>query len=53
MIGYLLDQEFRERPPDGRSVATLLTQVIVDGDDPRLRAADQVRSGPVYDRATD
>src|SRR6185436_1197040 len=33
MIGYLLDQEL-VNALGGRQVATLLTQVIVDGDDP-------------------
>lgn len=33
MIGYLLEQELRNRLPD-RDCATLLTQVIVDRDDP-------------------
>ncbi len=33
MIGYVLEQELENRLP-GRSVATVLTQVIVDPDDP-------------------
>ena len=50
MIGYLLDQELVNALA-GRPVATLLTQVIVDGDD---RAFDDPTKfiGPVYDRAT-
>jgi carbamate kinase len=50
MIGYLLDQEL-VNALDGRSVATLLTQVIVDVEDPAF--ADPTKFiGPVYDRAT-
>jgi carbamate kinase len=50
MIGYLLDQEL-VNALGGRSVATLLTQVIVDVDDPAF--ADPTKFiGPVYDRAT-
>ena len=36
MIGYLLEQELRNALP-GREVATLLTQVVVDADDPAFR----------------
>jgi carbamate kinase len=50
MIGYLLDQEL-VNALGGRPVATLLTQVIVDADDPAF--ADPTKFiGPVYDRAT-
>ncbi len=50
MIGYLLDQEL-VNALGGRPVATLLTQVIVDEDDPAF--ADPTKFiGPVYDRAT-
>ena len=33
MIGYVLEQELENRLP-GRTVVTVLTQVVVDGDDP-------------------
>ncbi len=50
MIGYLLDQEL-VNTLGTRDVATLLTQVIVDRDDPAF--ADPTKFiGPVYDRAT-
>ena len=41
MIGYLLDQEL-VNALGGRPVATLLTQVIVDADDPAFAHPDQV-----------
>jgi carbamate kinase len=50
MIGYLLDQELVNALA-GRPVATLLTQVIVDGDDPAFEDPTKF-IGPVYDRAT-
>jgi carbamate kinase len=50
MIGYLLDQELVNALA-GRPVATLLTQVIVDRDDPAL-ARPTKPIGPVYDRET-
>lgn len=46
MIGYLLEQEL-ENVLDGRDVAALLTQVVVDGDDPAFRAPTKP-IGPVY-----
>jgi carbamate kinase len=50
MIGYLLDQEL-VNVLAGRGVATLLTQVIVDVEDPAF--ADPTKFiGPIYDRAT-
>src|SRR4051794_25105833 len=49
MIGYLLDQELVNALA-GRDVATLLTQVIVDLDDPAF-ARPTKPIGPVYDRA--
>ena len=49
MIGYLLDQELVNRVGGGRPVATLLTQVIVDADDPAF-AAPAKFIGPVYER---
>jgi carbamate kinase len=50
MIGYLLDQEL-VNALGGRPVATLLTQVIVDRDDPAF-ARPTRPIGPVYDRET-
>jgi carbamate kinase len=50
MIGYLLDQELLNAL-GGRPVATLLTQVIVDRDDPAF-ARPTKPIGPVYDRLT-
>ncbi|HWK26258.1 MAG TPA: carbamate kinase [Solirubrobacter sp.] len=49
MIGYLLDQELTNRL-NGRQVATLLTQVIVDAGDPAFARPDKF-IGPVYDDA--
>jgi carbamate kinase len=49
-IGYLLDQEL-VNARGGRPVATLLTQVIVDLDDPAF-AHPTKPIGPVYDRET-
>ena len=50
MIGYLLDQAVGNELPD-RDIATLLTQVVVDPDDP---AFDQPTKpvGPVYEEET-
>ena len=42
MIGYLLDQELVNRLGGARQVATLLTQVIVDADDPAFARPDAV-----------
>jgi carbamate kinase len=50
MIGYLLDQELINAL-GARPVATLLTQVIVDPEDPAFRAPSKP-IGPVYDRET-
>ena len=50
MIGYLLDQEL-VNALGGREVATLLTQVIVDGDDPAFTHPTKF-IGPVYFRST-
>jgi carbamate kinase len=50
MIGYLLDQEL-VNALGGRRVATLLTQVIVDADDPAFGQPTKF-IGPVYDGAT-
>ena len=49
MIGYLLARELRARVP-GREVATLLTQVEVDPDDPAF-AKPSKPIGPTYDAA--
>jgi carbamate kinase len=51
MIGYLLDQELVNALAGSRQVATLLTQLIVDRDDPALERPEKL-IGPVYDRAT-
>ncbi len=49
MIGYLLEQGFRNALPE-RAVATLLTQVVVELDDPAfLRPTKPI--GPAYDEA--
>jgi carbamate kinase len=48
MIGYLLEQEL-VNALGGRQVATLLTQVIVDSDDPAFSHPTKF-IGPVYDR---
>jgi carbamate kinase len=48
MIGYLLDQELINGL-SGRSVATLLTQVIVDSEDPAFGQPTKF-IGPIYDR---
>ncbi|WP_102223713.1 carbamate kinase [Acidimangrovimonas sediminis] len=46
MIGYLIERELRSRLP-GREIATLLTQVRVDGADPSF-AAPTKPIGPTY-----
>lgn len=46
MIGYVIDQELGNLLPD-RDIATLLTQVEVDIDDPAFAAPDKP-IGPVY-----
>ena len=46
MIGYLLEQALENALP-GRRVATVLTQVVVDADDPAF-AAPSKPIGPVY-----
>jgi carbamate kinase len=50
MIGYLLEQQLINEL-GGRSTATLLTQVVVDADDPAF-AKPTKPIGRVYDRAT-
>ncbi len=49
MIGYLIEQGLENELP-GRSVATLLTQVVVDPGDPGFQKPSKP-IGPVYDRA--
>jgi carbamate kinase len=50
MVGYLLEQALRNELPD-RQVAALLTQVLVDPDDPAFTAPSKP-IGPVYDERT-
>jgi carbamate kinase len=50
MVGYLLDQALRNELPDSQ-IAALLTQVVVDPDDPAFDAPTKP-IGPVYDEAT-
>ena len=49
MIGYLLEQQLRNALPE-REVAVVLTQVVVDADDPAL-AAPTKPIGPIYGEA--
>jgi carbamate kinase len=50
MIGYLIEQELGNRVPFERPLATLLTMIEVDPDDPAF--ADPTKPiGPVYDSA--
>lgn len=49
MIGYLVEQELANELPD-RDVATLLTQVLVEPDDPAFSAPTKP-VGPVYPEA--
>jgi carbamate kinase len=46
MIGYVLEQELRNRLP-GRAAVTILTQVVVDPDDPAFSTPTKP-IGPVY-----
>jgi carbamate kinase len=46
MIGYVLEQELRNRLP-GRAAVTILTQVVVDADDPAFGEPSKP-IGPVY-----
>lgn len=50
MIGYLIEQELRNRLGDSASLATLLTQVRVDPADPAFQKPSKP-IGPVYDEA--
>ncbi|HSG12901.1 MAG TPA: carbamate kinase [Gaiellaceae bacterium] len=46
MIGYVLEQELRNRLP-GRAAVTVLTQIVVDGDDPAFQHPTKP-IGPIY-----
>jgi len=50
MIGYLLEQELGNLLPSGRAMATILTRIAVDPDDPAFSHPTKP-IGPVYDRA--
>lgn len=50
MIGYMLERAMRERTPE-REAATLLTQVLVDPEDPAF-ARPSKPIGPLYDGET-
>jgi carbamate kinase len=49
MIGYIIEQELENALGHDRPVATLLTQVLVDKDDPAFLKPTKF-VGPVYDR---
>ena len=49
MIGYLIQQELRSPLPPDRQVATLLTMIVVDPDDPAF-ASPAKFVGPVYSK---
>ena len=49
MIGYLIQQELRSLLPPERQVATLLTMIVVDPDDPAFANPTKF-VGPVYDK---
>jgi len=50
MIGYMIEDELRDRLGDTREIATLLTQVVVDAADPGFEAPSKP-VGPVYSEA--
>jgi len=50
MIGYLVEQELANALPEGARLATLLTQIEVDRNDPAF-ARPEKPIGPVYDDA--
>ena len=50
MVGYLIEQELGNVLPEGRLVATLLTQIRVDRRDPAFRRPMKP-IGPVYSRS--
>lgn len=50
MLGYLIEQELNNALPDGRMIATLLTQICVDPKDPAF--LDPTKPiGPVYTKS--
>lgn len=49
MIGYIIEQEVENALDHDRPVATLLTQVLVDKDDPAFKKPTKF-VGPVYDK---
>jgi carbamate kinase len=49
MIGYLIQQELRSLLPAQSQVATLLTMIVVDPDDPAFASPTKF-VGPVYDK---
>lgn len=49
MIGYIIEQELENALEHDRPIATLLTQVLVDKDDPAFKKPTKF-VGPVYDR---
>ena len=49
MIGYLIQQELRSLQPAQSQVATLLTMIVVDPDDPAFASPTKF-VGPVYDK---
>lgn len=49
MIGYLIEQELENALGHARPVATLLTQILVDPDDPAFEKPTKF-VGPVYDK---
>lgn len=51
MIGYVIERELGNLLPAGRELATLLTMIEVDGDDPAF-AAPSKPIGPIYDAMT-
>jgi carbamate kinase len=50
MIGYLIEQELLNHLPKERCCATLLTQILVDPDDPAFRHPSKP-IGPFYDES--
>ena len=51
MIGYMIEQELGNFVPQDRPIATLVTMVQVDADDPAFNNPTKF-IGPVYDEAT-
>ncbi|WP_459077125.1 amino acid kinase family protein [Pseudidiomarina halophila] len=49
MIGYLIEQELENQLGEGYAVATLITQIAVDADDPHFDDPSKF-IGPVYDK---